>query len=107
MFQKGSPAVAARTITAENQFTNTITLDCGEACTFSFILGSLAGTTINFQRTFDGGVTWRDMSNAAGTSNFTASIELQMVAAERCEVRAGCKTGGFGSGAGSVRIGKG
>lgn len=106
MFNKGIADAKEKDITGSGQFTDPIQLDCGESCSLSFDKGTLADTLVAFQRSFDGGVLWRAMSNSSGDANFSDSIELQYVAAERCLVRAGCPDT-YGSGEGSVRVGKG
>ena len=107
MFYKGDPDNKSATITAENQFTDALELTCGEAASVSIIYGTLAATTLVVQRKLPGQATWQDITDENGASSYTASVEGDFVATERCLIRVGCKTGGFGSGSGTVRVGKG
>lgn len=95
------------TITAENQFTDPISLKAGESVSISIIMGTLAATVM-LQRKLPGQSTWQDVPLADGTTfGWTAANEQSYVADERQDVRLGVKTGGFTSGSGTVRIGKG
>jgi hypothetical protein len=98
------------TIAAQNTFTDPLDLQPGEIASVSFILGTLAGTTIVLQRQLPGEAaagTWSDVPNPDGTVGWIAATQQDYYASERQLIRIGCKTGGFGSGSGTVRLGKG
>jgi hypothetical protein len=85
-----------KTLTGENQFTDP------KECVGNHNL-SISGTfegTITLQRSFDGGVTWKD------TDDFTAPIETYFFEPGTVKVlyRVGTKTGDYTSGSAEVII---
>lgn len=93
-------AVVTRTITAENQFSDALTLRVGEKASIS-INSTAISATLHVQRTFDGGTTWLDVKS------YTANAQETYEADEPCSIRIGCKTGNFTSQTALVvRLGK-
>lgn len=101
------PAVASVTITAENQFSDSMQMDANEVASISIIDDSSMNMTVMLQRQLPGQTTWQDIPDASGTFGWTAATQLSYTASERQLLRIGCKTGGYTSGTATARIGKG
>lgn len=90
----------SRSVDAENQFTDYVTIDDGEDIIYT-IDGSGWTATVTLQRSFDGGSTWLDYLNY--TSNVSTSFtEVR----DEVLYRIGVKTGNFTSGTISVSVSK-
>ena len=86
----------AKDITAQNVFTDGVDVRGQQNADVS-----IAGTfvaTVWIQRSFDGGVTWRDIES------FSAPTEKTYKAGSDAKIRIGVKTGGFTSGTVSALI---
>ncbi len=90
-------------ITAENWFTVPLTLRAGDLASVS-VTGTFSGT-ITLQRRMDGMVAYADIANPDGTVGWTAPIQATYYADEAQLLRVGIKTGGYGSGTATVRLG--
>ncbi len=88
------------TITAEDSFTDKLHLNEGETCSISVQGDSFTGTW-HIQRSFDGGVSWKDVTSEDDDK------ELSYDADEEQFIRGGVKTGNFTGTNVVIRIGKG
>ena len=87
--------LATRTITAENLFTDSVTL----AGYFNLSISGTWVATVTVQRSFDSGDTWHDVDT------FTDNIQEYGLEPERgIYYRIGIKTGDFTSGSCVVRL---
>jgi hypothetical protein len=81
-----------KSVTAENQFSDTIEL----RGLFNISVSGTFVATIVVQRSFDGGSNWEDFKE------YTTATEAVELAADaypvNCQYRIGCKTSGFTSG---------
>ena len=87
--------LVSASISADNTFSD-------EAYLEGYFNLSISGTfnaTVTVQRSFDRGVTWRDMDD------FTAPVEEVGIEPEYCHYRVGVKTGNYTSGTVNIRIG--
>lgn len=103
----GNQLKVEKAISAENTFTDPLELGKDEAASVSVLYGTLANTSIQVQRQLPGQTTWQIVKDQVGNANIVADQEGSYVADERCSIRIGVPTGSFGSGAGTVRLGKG
>lgn len=94
-------------LTAQNQFSDPISLREGQSAAISLEIGTLNSTTIVLQRRLSAAGNWNDVPQPNGTVGWTASTETDFIASASMEIRVGVKTGGFGTGAGSATIRKG
>ena len=89
-------------ITAQDTFTEPVNLGPGDSASLTIDIGT--STTATVQRRFDNGVTkssWYDVDS------WSADLSATIDADEHQEVRLGVKTGNYGSGTTTVRIGAG
>lgn len=89
------------TLSAQNTFTDWLSLKKGDRYTVSVVISVTA--TVTLQRTFDDVITIKDVKayvDAAG------SAEEDGICAEDQQIRLGIKTGDFGSGTAICRVGK-
>lgn len=84
------PQFVTKTIAAENTFSDVMQLHKGDMAALS--ISGINGDTVTVQRKFNQAGDWRDVSN------YTANGEFGFVAECNMEIRAGVKTGGYGSG---------
>lgn len=91
-------AVVERSVTAQNQFTDALTINAKQRASIS-ISGTFAAN-VELQRNLDG-TNWRTVDT------YTALTELTYVADETCDIRLGVPTGGFTSGPVNCRLGLG
>ena len=92
-----TPRSVSATITAQNTFSDTLSLGPNERASISAQPG--AATTVTLQRMMDG-VNWRDVDA------WSTGVESSYVVDESCELRIGVKTGDFGAST-TVRLGEG
>lgn len=84
-------------ITAENTFVPTAGMMAHPGAYDVSVSGTFSANVV-FQRSFDNGVTWKDVETYTAPTEDTGSIgSVQLV-------RIGVKTGGFTSGSATVRI---
>lgn len=103
MYRTESAQKETATVNAEATFTAGVGLQPGEAAAVSFVGSSFVGS-LSVQRSLDGGTTWGDMTFPDGNLTQTDDFEVDFVAGCRCQIRAGCKTGNFSSGTGTMTI---
>ncbi|MBI1313681.1 hypothetical protein GC176_20505 [bacterium] len=89
-------------IDAEDEFTDGLLVKAGEAVSIS-ISGSFTAT-ITLQRNLNGS-DWNDVPLPDGSAGWTAPTEMTYFADETGFLRIGVKTGDFGSGSPTVRLG--
>lgn len=84
-------------ITAQNTFSNALDVQGYFSLSVSGIAG---GTIVTVQRSFDAGSTWKDVEA------YTTDIETYGFEPEPVTYRVGVKSGEFGSGTASIRLGR-
>ena len=84
-------------ITAQDTFTEPLDVGPGERVSISIDIGT--STTATLQRKLDG-ENWRDVQS------WSANAEETYEGDEQCPIRLGVKSGNYGSGATTVRLGK-
>lgn len=88
---------ASASITAQNTFTSALDVQGYFSLSVDGIAG---GSIVTVQRSFDAGSTWKDVET------YTADIETYGFEPEPVQYRVGVKSGEFGSGTTSVRLGR-
>lgn len=84
-------------VSAQNTFTSTLDVQGYVSLSVDGIAG---GTIVTVQRSYDAGSTWKDVES------YTADIETYGFEPEPVLYRVGVKTGEFGTGTVSVRLGR-
>jgi hypothetical protein len=85
-------------ITAQDTFTDAMEVNEGARVAISVDIGT--STTVTLQRRLDGS-NWRDVTDGS----FSSDTEKTYVADSDCDLRIGVKSGDYGSGTTTVRLG--
>lgn len=101
------PDSVSKTILAEDQFTDPLTLQYGETCTVS-VKGDTFSGTVSLKRQLPGQSTYSVLTQADGTPvELTTDAEFDYYASERQQLIIGVETGDFTGTSVDVRLGKG
>lgn len=102
-----STKLVTKSITAENQFTDAVSLKKDQVAGVSIDMGTLASSSIVVQRRLPGHSVWDTVGRYEGDLGFTVSEGFDIKAQFPQDIRVGCATGSFGSGTGTVAIATG